>query len=208
MVDTNQGLRLRTLALPHEALRAALRKLPDIDDLLIAEPGSKVAVALELPEPCPENVDRDRLEGRLKQMISDTGWELDEQSTLKLVAKLAPGKPFTDYYQPYVQGMSNPERTKVEITPMMSRLELRDGDQLVWHAESQNNRPSRYGSSPSKTKEDYIKERQRALPEFFYGLVLPARIPRPPYTFGFGHSYDNTGVWREFANRSTEQSPF
>lgn len=208
MVDTSQGLRLRTLALPHKELRAALKELPDIKDLLLTEPGTKVALKLELPEPIPENVDRAKLEERLKQMIGHSGWEVDEQAKIQLIAKMAPGKPFTEYYQPYVQGLANPERTKVEITPMMSRLELRDGDRLVWHIESQNNRPSPYGSSPSKTKEDYIKQRQRALPEFFYSLVLPTRIPRPPYTFGFGESYIHDGIWRDPAQRNPNQSPF
>lgn len=196
MVDPNQSLRLRTMELPHDALREVIQKLPEMKDLFVAQPGTKVAIAVDLPDPCPEGVDPSDLKKQLTQIVERTGWQLDEQAELKLVARIAPGKPFTDLYQPYTPGKANPERTKVEITPMISHLELKLGDKVVWHMQSQNNSPSPYGNSPY-SQEDYIKNRQRALPEYYSSVNLPSRIVRPPNTYGFGQSHDNNGLWKE-----------
>ncbi len=202
-IDSREGLRVRTLPMPHAPAKAAIAGLPPIEKLLATDRGTAVQLKLELPEPCPENVKPDILRARMSKKIAQAGWTLAENSELQLVVMIHPGKPFKDSYQPYLPGQFNLERKVVEITPMISRLELRNGNDMVWGIQSQNNRPG-YGASP-KSLEDYVKEREQALPGYFDNIELPVRIPQKPYTFGLGSSHYNIGVWQD--SRRDEHQP-
>ena len=201
LVEDNAGLKLQTLEFPDADLRAALTNTPAIEQLLAADTGTHVKLKLDLPETLPENVNASQLREQLQRLAMNAGWVADDSVPLTLVMSISPGKKFKDWYQQYVPGMPNSEGFEVEITPMISRLELRDGEKVIWSIQSQNDQPNRYGQSPY-SKEEYITQRERAIPEFFSGLQIPVRIPRPPYTFGLGSRYALNILWH---NRSSVQ---
>lgn len=195
LVEDNAGLKLQTLEFPDADLRAALTNIPTIEQLLATDTGTHVKLQLDLPEQLPENVNASQLREQLQNLAKNAGWVADDSVPLSLIMSISPGKTFKDLYQQYVPGMPNSERVEVEITPMISRIELRDGENVIWSIQSQNDQPNRYGQSPY-SKEDYIRQRERAMPEFFGGLQIPARIPRPPYTYGLGSRYAHNIRWQ------------
>ncbi len=194
MIDNSQGFRLRTLPMPHSELMTALAELPKISDLLATDTGAAVDLQYELPDPLPKEVNREPLDARMKEIIQAAGWVVDKSSAKKVVVKIAPGATRKERYQKYEPNMSS-KAEEVEVTPMLSRLELRDGDKVVWSMQSRNANVSHMYAPTNQSKEEYIAARQRAIPEFFYSIVLPVRIPRQPYTYGFGKSLDHNGLW-------------
>ncbi|MFO0940312.1 MAG: SHD1 domain-containing protein [Pirellulales bacterium] len=207
LVDEGDGLKLRTLEFPDSDLRAALINSPKIEQWLATDSGTHVKLQLELPETLPENVNADDLREQLKRLATTAGWIADDSVSLSLVMSISPGKKFKDLYQQYVAGSPNSEKVEVEITPMISRLEVREGENVIWSMQSQNDQPNRYGQSPY-SKEEYIKQRERALPDFFSGIQVPSRIPRTPYTYGLGSKYARNILWQDDprAPRISEQS--
>ncbi len=207
LVDEGDGLKLQTLEFPDADLRNAMINKPANEQWLATDKGTHVKLQLVLPEPLPENVNADELRERLHLLAENAGWVADESASLSLVMSIAPGKKFKDLYQKYVAGSPNSERVEVEITPMISRLELRDSENVIWAIQSQNDQPNRYGQSPY-SKEEYIQQRERALPEFFSGLQVPVRIPLSPYTYGLGGKYARNILWQDepSARRIQEQA--
>lgn len=195
LVEDNAGLKLQTLEFPDADLRAALNNKPAIEQLLATDIGTHVRLQLELPESLPEDVNANQLREQLQILTMNAGWVADDSASLSLVMSISAGKKFKDMYQQFVPGMPNSERVEVEITPMISRLEFRDGEEVIWSIQSQNDQPNRYGQSPYSKKE-YIKQRERAIPEFFSGIQVPVRIPRPPYTYGLGSKYARNILWQ------------
>ena len=189
LIENIQGIRLRTMPMPHPECLAALEKLQSMDDLFAMDVGKPVQLQYELPDPLPKEVDRNELENRMQLIVKRAGWVLDEKAALKLVVKIAPGAKRKENYQKAEQ------LETVEIVPMVSRLELRAEDgSAIWWTEAETSRGAAYGS-PKLSKEEFIRERQQAFPAFFYNLVLPTRIPRQPFTYGLGQSYDHSGLW-------------
>ncbi|MCC6510690.1 MAG: hypothetical protein IT423_16420, partial [Pirellulaceae bacterium] len=195
MIDNSQGLRLRTLPMPHAEMQAAIESRPKLEELLATDHGSAVDLQFELPDPLPANVNREELERRMTEIVKRAGWLLSKEAELKLVVRIAPGKTRQEQYLKYVPNMTSARPEMIEVTPLISRLELRENGQPIWWMEHQNGaRSPSYGPSP-KEKAEHIKDRERAIPEYFYGIVLPTRIPRQPYTHGMGQSYDHHGLW-------------
>lgn len=201
LVDTSSGFRLQTLEIPDQGLRTALNSAPPMEQLLLTDVGSKVKLQLSLLEILPDNVNEAELQKKLKSLAETAGWVPDDTSQLILAMSILPGEPITDLYQPHIHGQPNSERSEVKITPMISRIELRDGEQVIWGLQSRNDQPHRYGNSPFN-KEEYVRRREQAMPEFFNSIVLPVRIARPPFTYGMGTSYANRAIWRVQTDRN------
>jgi len=210
-VERQSGLRLRTLAMPHDKLQSALKSMPAVEDMLLTGPGTKVRLELKLPEPLPKDLDPGLLRSKMIEIIQKSDWEVVDNGNLKLVVQIAAGRPFSSQYISYSKPEGNdqihsaiparPVQTPVEITPLISTLELRSEDELVWFMES-----SRYfgnhqqiqmflNGTKQKTKEEFIDEMQRAHPEFFYEIFLPKRIAKQPYTHGLGASREQDNSW-------------
>ncbi|MFN3192994.1 MAG: SHD1 domain-containing protein [Aureliella sp.] len=200
LVDTSRGLRLTTMPLPHSELKRARESMPKLEELLATDVGTHVKLELRLPTPTPEGVDPKTLKLQLQRLAEQAGWVPDNSAGLTLEASIAKGKTYTDRYQAYVPGTINRDFEKVEITPMISRIELREGSQVIWGFQSKNGRSTGYGNS-TLSKEEYIKRKERALPAFFDGIILPIRIAKPPFTYGFGASYESGGSWKPMVSR-------
>ncbi len=215
-VERQNGLRIRTLAMPHETLKDALKSMPSVEDMMLTGPGTKVRLEFKLPDPLPKEIDAGLLKSKMTEIIQRSKWEIDDQAKLQLVVQFAPGKPFTTQYFSYPKsdGTSplnpqvpvRPEQVPVEITPMISTLQLRSGEKLEWFMESyrvfggqhinySNQLMLANNNGKQKTKEEFVEEMQRARPEFFYGIMLPTRISRQPYTHGLGASKELGNSW-------------
>lgn len=199
LVDDGAGLKLQTLEFPDADLRMALTSKPPIEKWLATDTGTHVRLQLVLPETLPENVNASQLQERLESMALSAGWVADESASLSLVMSIAPGKKFKDFYQQWVGGSPRGDSAELEIVPMISLLELREDETVIWSIQSQNDQPNRYLQSPY-VREEYIKQRERALPEFFSSIQLPVRIPRPPYTYGLGSKYARNILWQNKSN--------
>lgn len=199
IVDDGAGLKLQTLEFPDADLRMALNSKPPIEKWLATDTGTHVRLQLDLPETLPENVNASQLRERLESLAKSAGWVADESASLSLAMSIAPGKKFKDFYQQWVGGSPRGDSAELEIVPMISRLELREDEKVIWSIQSQNDQPNRYLQSPY-ARDEYIKQRERALPEFFSGIQLPVRIPRPPYTYGLGSKYARNILWQNKSN--------
>jgi WD40 repeat protein len=199
IVDDGAGLKLQTLEFPDADLRMALNSKPPIEQWLATDTGTHVRLQLDLPETLPENVNASQLRERLESLAMSAGWVADDSASLSLIMSIAPGKKFKDFYQQWVGGSPRGDSAELEIVPMISRLELREDEKVIWSIQSQNDQPNRYLQSPY-AKDEYIKQRERALPEFFSGIQVPVRIPRPPYTYGFGSKYARNILWQNQSN--------
>ena len=198
-VDRQNGLRLRTLPVPHDPLKGALQELDKVENLLATGPGTKVQLKFQLPDPLPKEVNFEELKRKMVQIIAKASWELDESAPLSLVVQIAEGKPYKTQYlymkpgEPFPRQPAQPEQ--IEVTPMLSRLELRAGDVRIWHMESSINGGPNFFGPTQKSKEDFVTELSMARPGFFYDVMLPIRIPRQPYTYGLGESSITSGGW-------------
>lgn len=203
VVDKTNRIRILTFSMPPKELQSAVATMPPPEDMLLTGPGTKARLELDLPDPLPDNVDAEVLRARMVEIMKNSEWEIDDQSNLKLVVKMAPGKQIKTEYIVYEKSETNhippnygkPVREPVEITPMISTLELRHKDELVWSFDSSRSYSYAPAISSFKTKEEFIQNLQRANPEFFYGVFLPTRIARPPFTHGLGASREVDTTW-------------
>jgi hypothetical protein len=140
------------------------------------------------------------LEG-LHATVKQSGWQVEETASLKLIASIKPGRTQKIYFPPLPPGAGllnvPPAGTElVEVKPMNSRLEIREStqnDRVIYSTESP--RLTARTSRPGESKEAFIERFQRAQPEFFRGVEIPTRIPYAPAPGFKGYSSDESGVW-------------
>lgn len=207
LVDTSRGVRIRTLPMPHKELKEAVASMPSSDKMMLTGPGTKARIELDLPDPLPNDIDPALLKSKMEEIMRSAQWELDNESPLKLVIKMAPGKPFITQHVTFekTEGNQNypgnlkPIQTPVEVTPMISTLELREDDKLIWYFDSRGMTQRRpdwaMPNVKQQTKEEFVESMQRPNSQFFYGVFLPTRIARPPYTHGQGVSKEVDCSW-------------
>lgn len=126
------------------------------------------------------------------------GWIKDDNSNVRLVISISEGEPAES--SPNEQssaGNPNHRAKTIAVTPIISNIEVRDDDDtVVWGLKDMT---ARLYSTPAMDMpvEKMRSQVRMSFMGFFSGLVLPTRIPQPPYAFGFGESQLDDSVWVE-----------
>jgi hypothetical protein len=170
-----QGLAVGAVELPGPNVDEAAASL-DPESLMILKPGTPVRLEVNA------GGDTARVQAALEEEIRSNGWQLDPGASITVSAEMKVGKTQQVTYRSMMGGG---EQT-VTVTPHISRVEVRVGDEVAWQSGTSSGAPPIVHLKEGQSAQSEVSRWNQANPGFFDKVDMPERILDPAKKNGIG----------------------
>jgi hypothetical protein len=151
----------------------------DPDSLLIMKPGSEVRLQVSAGQHDA------KVRAALLAEIEKTGWVHSESAETVLIAEMKRGQTQNVTYNIGGFGRSQSQQS-VSITPFVSSLQLKLGDQVLWQSGTSTGAPPVISLREGQTAQGEVNRWQNPDPDFFSRVDIPDKLLDPAKRNGLG----------------------
>lgn len=146
------------------------------EQLLVMKAGSPVRLQLS----CGEF--QSRVEEALRKEVEKNGWVITPDAPNVLVAEMKLGETQSTTYRHFRTG----ETTTVTITPHVSSLQLKIGDQVAWQSGTSGGAPPMITLKEGESAQSEVEKWNKPSPGFFESVDIPQELLDPKRRSGLG----------------------
>jgi hypothetical protein len=174
-----EGPHLRSMKLPHEAIRTAMENI-DPQDIYALQPGGTVSLQVQA------GAETEAIRQALQQRIAENGWGLAADSSVRIIVTTKAGESRS---QTFHQGLGGAgAASTVTFRPTISEVDLQVGEESAWRIETETSAPVMLMSKQGQTAQDAVRAYEKPDMSFFSNLPLPKQIIKPKHLAGLGVS--------------------
>jgi hypothetical protein len=177
-VAGQSGLAVGAVQLPGPRVDEVEARL-ERESLYIVKPETSVQIEVNAGEYT------DRIAKALEAKALANGWTVSPVANARLVAEMKRGEQQTVNYRMFGVGRSESTQ-QATFVPFISSLKLQVGESTAWMSSTSSGAPPVVRLREGESAQAEVDKWQKARPEFFDDVKIPARILDPKYRDGLG----------------------